>query len=197
MIGVLALQGAFQKHFECLQKLSQPAKLIRHPSELEDCMGLIIPGGETTAHLRLLTEPFWQALKSFGKVKPILGTCCGLILLSKEVFDNPVRTLKLMDIKVQRNAYGTQIASFEDQVVTKIDHQEVLIKGCFIRAPKIVEIGLKVRVLATHQNCVVLVENSLHIASTFHPEVSMDLTLHEYFIRKCLKLNNSVLIKHL
>jgi len=148
---------------------------------------LIIPGGETTTHLKLIKAALWNDLLKFGKEKPIFGTCCGLILLSKEVTDKPVPTLGLMDIKTSRNAYGSQINSFEDEVEAYLDQKMIKIKGCFIRAPRIMSVGSGVSVLATHQGDPVIVEEGLHIACSFHPEVSMDLSLHEYFIKKCSK----------
>lgn len=185
MIGVLALQGAFQKHLDCLHQLGIQGTLIKHPVQLENCLGLIIPGGESTAHLKLLGPLFWQALLEFGQSKPIFGTCCGLILLSTNVVGQSVKSLKLLDVAVSRNAYGRQIQSFEDHVEARLDQQKVTIKGCFIRAPKIIEVGSDVKILAYHHQDPVLVENQLHLACTFHPEISGDLQLHEYFSKKC------------
>lgn len=194
MIGVLALQGAFQKHQDCLHKLNVPSKQIRHPEELEECAGLIIPGGETTTHLKLLKEKFWEALLEFGAIKPIFGTCCGLILLSKEVVDSPLPTLGLMNIKASRNAYGSQVESFEDEIEAEFDEEKIKIKGCFIRAPKIIEVSSSVSILATHNESPVIVEEGLHLACSFHPEVSMDLSLHKYFARRCQRKNEAHLI---
>lgn len=194
MIGVLALQGAFQKHYDCLKKIDVQCCFVKHLEDLKDCSGLIIPGGETTAHLRLLKEPFWNALIEFGKVKPIFGTCCGLILLSTKIVGLPVPTLKLMDLTTERNAYGTQLDSFEDVVEATLNEDLVSIKGCFIRAPKILEVGPEVEVLATHSQNPVIVQQGLHIACTFHPEISMDTSLHEYFANRCKKnsINNLI-----
>ncbi|MCH9632934.1 MAG: Pyridoxal 5'-phosphate synthase subunit PdxT [Chlamydiae bacterium] len=153
--------------------------------DLEKCSGLILPGGETTAHLKLLKNDFWKALVEFGHVKPIFGTCCGLILLSSKIVGSPVPTLELMDLTTERNAYGTQLDSFEDEINAELDGQTVLVKGCFIRAPKILEIGPGVKVLATHFQNPVIVEQGLHLACTFHPEISMDTSLHAYFADRC------------
>ena len=192
MIGVLALQGAFQKHYDCLTKIDVECCFVKHLEDLKACSGLIIPGGETTAHLRLLKEPFWNALIEFGKVKPIFGTCCGLILLSTKIVGLPVPTLKLIDLITERNAYGTQLDSFEDVVEAKLNGHLVFIKGCFIRAPKILEVGSDVKVLATHDQSPVIVQQGLHIACTFHPEISMDTSLHEYFAGHCTSNSLSI-----
>lgn len=187
MIGVLALQGAFQKHLDCLNILNVPSTLIRYPHELETIDGLIIPGGETTVHLKLLQGQFWQSLLEFGKSKPIFGTCCGLILLSKKINPNPLPTLQFMDITVKRNAYGTQLDSFETAVSVSLDGKQHLIKGCFIRAPQITEVGKGVQVLATFQNQAVIVQEGHFLGCSFHPEVCLDLTLHQYFVQMCSK----------
>lgn len=183
---MLALQGAFQKHLECLKQIGVQAELIKHPEQLKDCWGLIIPGGESTTHLKLLEPSFWNALLEFGQSKPIFGTCCGLILLATQVVGQPVRSLKLLDITVSRNAYGRQIESFEDSIEAVLDSKSISIKGCFIRAPKIIEVGESVKVLARHQGDFVLVENQLHLACTFHPEIFNDTQLHQYFVQKCI-----------
>lgn len=196
MIGILALQGAFQKHYDCLKKINVKCCFVKHLEDLKICSGLILPGGETTAHLRLLKEPFWNALIEFGKVKPIFGTCCGLILLSTKIVGSPVPTLKLMDLTTERNAYGTQLDSFEDVVEAKLNGHSLSIKGCFIRAPKILEVGADVKVLATHSQNPVIVQQGLHMACTFHPEISMDTSLHAYFADYCNKSSLSNLISH-
>ncbi len=189
MIGVLALQGAFQRHFDCLEKIGVSAAFVKHPEDLKKCSGLIIPGGETTTHLKLLKDLFWQALLEFGKNKPIFGTCCGLILLSKEIVGQSVPTLKLMDLTTSRNAYGSQIDSFETAVDAQLDGQSVMIKGCFIRAPKIIKVGPAVKILAKHGQNPVIVQQGLHIGCSFHPEISMDTSLHNYFAKCCQQVD--------
>lgn len=187
MIGILALQGAFSKHKQCLESLGLDCKLIKHPHELENCYGLIIPGGETTTHQKLLTEEFWGALERFGESKPIFGTCCGLILLSKKVYNQNIRTLKLIDIVSDRNAYGRQVESFATTLEIDLSGSKEPLEACFIRAPKILEASKDVSVLAFYQNDPVAVEQGLHIACTFHPELCQDFKLHNYFFQKCLK----------
>lgn len=188
MIGVLALQGAFQKHLDCLKKLGVSAKLIKHPQELEKCTGLILPGGETTTHLKLLEGSMWQALIEFGQVKPIFGTCCGMILLAKHIQGDSISTLGLMDITVARNAYGRQIDSFQDQVEVFLNSRKMQVDAFFIRAPQIVSVGQGIEILAHYQNIPVLVRNHLHIACAFHPEISLDIQLHEVFVNHCNSL---------
>lgn len=182
MIGVLALQGAFQKHLECVQLLGSPGKLVRTIDELKTCDALILPGGESTAHHRLISDEFWSALKSFSETKPILGTCCGLILMAQRLKDCEMPSLNALDVTVSRNAYGPQIASFETEVEAKLDGESKFIKGCFIRAPQIIEVGPKATILASYQNQPVIVQQGLAIGCTFHPEVFHDLTLHRYFL---------------
>lgn len=187
MIGVLALQGAFQKHLECLQKLNISCRLVRAAHELEGCLGLILPGGETTTHFKLLQGKFWDQLKAFGKKKPIFGTCCGLILLSKEIVNDPLKPLGLMDISVTRNAYGTQTDSFQEVVEVQLDDEKVPVDCFFIRAPKITRTEPSVKVLSRYQGEPVVVTQNGHLACSFHPELAMDLQLHSFFARQCLQ----------
>lgn len=181
MIGVLALQGAFQKHLQCLEKLKVPCRLVRTLEQLNTCDALILPGGESTAHQKLISEEFWTALEEFSQSKPIFGTCCGLILMAREVQNNSMRTLKLLDIVVERNAFGPQIESFETSLEISLNEQIERVHGCFIRAPQIIKIGEKVSVLASYKGQPVVVQQGLALASTFHTEVFLDLTLHRYF----------------
>ncbi len=181
LIGVLALQGAFQKHLQCLEKLKVPCSLVRTLEQLNACDGLILPGGESTAHQKLITEDFWTALEQFSQSKPVFGTCCGLILMAREVQNHSMRTLKLLDVLVQRNAFGPQIASFETSLEVCLNEQIERVHGCFIRAPQILKIGPAVKVLASYKGQPVLVQQGAALASTFHPEVFLDVTLHRYF----------------
>jgi len=191
LIGVLALQGAFQKHLDCLALLKVEAKPIRTLLELRSCDALILPGGESTAHHRLMGPEFWAELKAFSK--PMFGTCCGLILLAAALKDDAMPTIGALDITVSRNAYGSQIESFETEVSATLLNEKHLIKGCFIRAPQIVEVGAKAQILASYQNQPVLVEQGNVLGCAFHPEIFYDLTLHRYFLTKlaCTSLRKS------
>ena len=180
-IGVLALQGNFKEHIEILKKCNVEAKEIRLPSDLDDCNGLIIPGGESTAIGKLMKK-----YKLDRKIKnkhnegmPIFGTCAGTILLAKEITGNQQPKLELMDISVERNAYGRQIDSFEADI--EINNLGTF-KGIFIRAPVIKNIYNGAEVLSEFNGNAVLVKNGNLLAATFHPELTDDLRLHKYFI---------------
>jgi 5'-phosphate synthase pdxT subunit len=182
-IGVLALQGAFREHIAILQKLAVEAKEVRSPSGLVGLDGLIIPGGESTAIIKLakeyqLSEPIH---KMASEGKPVMGTCAGLILLAREITGNNVDTLKLMDISVRRNAFGRQVESFE----TDLDMPCIsgMCHAVFIRAPLIENAGERCRVLATlADGTIVAVKQDNILGLAFHPELSGDDRLHRYFV---------------
>ncbi|MCH9608670.1 MAG: Pyridoxal 5'-phosphate synthase subunit PdxT [Chlamydiales bacterium] len=166
-VGVLALQGGFAKHCEMIGKL---AVEIRHPDELISCDGLVIPGGESTV-LEIVGKPMLDAIKAFDR--PIFGTCAGAILLGK---------LGLIDIDLLRNGYGRQIHSFS----AKIPFQEETLEAVFIRAPIITQVGPKVQVLAMCDQHPVLVQQGKYLAATFHPELTEQTIVHDYFLKRIL-----------
>lgn len=185
-IGVLALQGDFAEHIEVLRKLSAHAVEVRTLGDLSRCDALIIPGGESTV-VSFLMEEFGllRAIPSRNRegTLPILGTCAGSILLAREVSGkNPPRTLELLDIGVERNAYGTQRESFQAKLSVK--GREGFLYVSFIRAPKIVRVADAVEVLASHEGTPVLVRQGDILASTFHTEVSLGTWLHEQFLMR-------------
>ncbi len=181
-VGVLALQGAFAKHQEVLKSLGIATLQVRTPEELLFCNGLIIPGGESTTILRQLHYiELVEPLLEFAKTKPIFGTCAGIILMSKEVLNPPTPSLGLLDIVIERNAYGRQIESFATEI--KISSLSCTTHAFFIRAPRIKHCGPDVKILATHGEEPVLVRQGLHLGATFHSELSLKNTaLHEYFL---------------
>ena len=183
-IGVLALQGSFHEHIEALKKLNIETIQIKLPEQLDEIDALIIPGGESTTMLQLL-EKYKFDLKQFkDSGKPILGTCAGCIVLAK---------LGLIDIKVERNAYGSQLFSFIDEVVLEDKENNVekkKIKGVFIRAPKITDIGQEVKILATHNNKPVLVKQNNIMTATFHPELTDDVDVYKIFLNMIDKTTN-------
>ena len=184
-VGVLALQGDFERHQSKLHELGVDAILIRKPRDLERCAGLIIPGGESTALVKLLKESgLFAALQDYGKQFPIFGTCAGLILLSSKVTNHPIESISLLDITVERNAYGTQIDSFVDAIQLNLNGKLAAIEGVFIRAPKIVKIGEGVSSLGFHNKNIILVEKDHILAATFHPELTDSTVIHEYFLKK-------------
>ncbi len=183
-IGVLAIQGDFIKHCLAVEALGYQAFEIRKGKDLSNIDALIIPGGESTTFVRLFAE-FGLAddIIKFAQDHPIMGTCAGLIVLSKKADDLPYNPLGLIDITVKRNAYGRQRDSFIDNVSICLNGKTNTFPGIFIRAPKIGQIGSKVKVLAKHNNDAVMVEEGNILAATFHPELTENLEIHRYFIK--------------
>jgi 5'-phosphate synthase pdxT subunit len=182
LIGVLALQGNFQSHLEILNQLGKTSKEIKFSKELDQIEGLIIPGGESTTIYNLLNREknFAREIKSFSRSFPILGTCAGLILMSKIEDDKIVKSLNILDVLVERNAYGRQINSFSASIQLKNDSfGERLIQGSFIRAPKIISYGEDTEPFAFFQNEVVGIKSGKHIGITFHPEIFQETFIHE------------------
>jgi 5'-phosphate synthase pdxT subunit len=163
--------------------------LIRHAAQLGEIGGLILPGGESTTMLKFFSSPSWDegfgaAIRDFaGQGKPIFGTCAGTILLAKEVLNPPQERLGLVDITVERNAYGRQV----DSAVRAGECPELAsrpVEMVFIRAPIIRRVGEGVRVLGRSGGLPVLVEEANVLAATFHPELTQDETIHRYFLKK-------------
>ncbi|MBZ5601775.1 MAG: pyridoxal 5'-phosphate synthase glutaminase subunit PdxT [Acidobacteriia bacterium] len=181
-VGVLALQGDFEKHRKALERAGARALEVRTKDQLAQCDGLIIPGGESTTMLKLLDlEGLTGAVREFGAAKPIYGTCAGAILLAHQVTNPPQASLDLMDISVERNAYGRQIDSRIAKVPVK-DGGEF--EAVFIRAPIIRKVGEGVNVLASYAGDPVWVEEGRHMVTTFHPELTDDDRVHRKFIAK-------------
>ena len=181
-IGVLGLQGAYAKHLAILQQLDVQAVDVRKPEDLEECHGLIIPGGESTTMTKLINEiDMHDALLKFSVDRPVFGTCAGMILMAAKVDDGRVKTLNLLDIEVERNAYGRQIDSFIDELDVTTNGQAFSMRGVFIRAPRIKNMGDGVEVLASVNGEPVLVQEGHHIAAAFHPELTGETRIHNYF----------------
>lgn len=184
-VGVLALQGAFREHIKAIKKIGHNALEIKAAGQLKEIDGLIIPGGESTTINKLLIKyGFHDAIKDFYKSsKPIFGTCAGLIILSKKSSGNQFG-LGYIDIKAERNAYGRQIESFEEYIDLKKEDNLNGLKfhAVFIRAPKIKEIGSKVEKLGIHKKEVVFAREGNVLVCSFHPELTEDLRIHQYFI---------------
>jgi len=184
-VGILAIQGDFELHAKMLDRLGVPWKLVKHVADLREVGGLILPGGESTTMLNVFAdEGMDTAIRDFAAAgKPIFGTCAGTILLAKEVLNPPQARLGLMDIAVERNAYGRQIDSSvrEGECPELADHPVEMV---FIRAPIIRRVGQGVRVLGRADGLPVLVEQGNLLAATFHPELTEDETIHRYFFRK-------------
>ena len=181
-IGVLGLQGAYAKHLAILQQLDVQAVDVRKPGDLEECHGLIIPGGESTTMTKLINEiDMHDALLKFSVDRPVFGTCAGMILMAAKVDDGRVKTLSLLDIEVERNGYGRQIDSFIDELDVTTNGQAFTMRGVFIRAPRIKNMGDGVEVLASVNGEPVLVQEGHHMAAAFHPELTGETRIHNYF----------------
>ena len=183
-IGVLALQGAFREHMLSVEALDANAVAVRLPHQLEDCDGLIIPGGESTAISKLMTTyGFYEPIaERHADGMAVWGTCAGAILIARTIVDGIAdqRGLELMDITVRRNAYGRQLDSFEADV--DFVHIGEPYRGVFIRAPWIEDVGKGVEVLAKHEGHIVAARQGNLMATTFHPELTGDPRIHRYFI---------------
>jgi 5'-phosphate synthase pdxT subunit len=171
-IGVLALQGAFREHAAVLRRLGADVVEVRLPRDLEGLDGLVIPGGESTTIIRL-AELYGldDAIRSFGR--PVFGTCAGMIVLDRA-------HLGLADLEVERNAYGRQVASFEADL--DVVGETGPAHGVFIRAPRVVEVGEGVEVLARHDGVPVLLRDGDVLVAAFHPELTDDTRVHERFL---------------
>jgi 5'-phosphate synthase pdxT subunit len=180
-VGVLALQGDFDAHRRAIERAGAEAIEVRTAQDLEAVDGLVIPGGESTTMLKLLEiESLFKPLQDFGAKKPIFGTCAGAILLASEVLSPPQPSLALLDLTVERNAYGRQI----DSRIAQIDVDGHATEAVFIRAPVIRRVGRDANVLATYLDTPVLLEQGRHMVATFHPELGSDNRIHQHFIRK-------------
>ena len=189
-IGVLAVQGDFAEHIAVLRRLNVECREVRLPEQLEGIDGLIVPGGESTTLSRLMSiyhlrEPV-RAMADAGKA--VWGTCAGMIMLAHEITEADPVPLQLMDIGVQRNAFGRQIDSFEqDLEIDVLDGLDGLkpdpFHAIFIRAPVVIRVGSDVKTLATLPNGkAVAVQQGNLLATSFHPELTNDNRLHRYFL---------------
>lgn len=182
-VGVLALQGGVEEHIKKLSQIENISPIsVKYVGELEDIDGLIIPGGESTALGLLLREfgllePLRQRVLSG---MPVWGTCAGMILLAKEISDDATRHLEVMDIKVRRNAYGTQLDSFSTETVIE-EVGAMPVPLVFIRAPFVESVGKGVKVLLRIDGNIVACLEENMLATSFHPELTDDLTFHNFF----------------
>jgi len=179
-IGVLALQGSFKEHIEMLRKCNIDAVAVKLPDDLKNVDGLVIPGGESTTIGKLMQQYGLdkEIIKRHNEGMAIYGTCAGAILLSKNIVDSEQPRLNLLDISIKRNEYGRQIDSFEAELdIEKIGK----FNGIFIRAPVIEKVNDDIKVLSKFNNNPVLIQKNNILASTFHPELTNDKRVHEYF----------------
>ena len=188
-VGVLALQGDFAAHAAALSRAGAEPVLVREARQFDELDGLVIPGGESTTMLKLLHyDNLMKPLADFARRKPVFGTCAGAILLARDV-SNPVQeSLGLMDMTVERNAYGRQIDSRVARIEPDPEFQKRAgggdVEAVFIRAPIIRRTGPGVKVLAEYEGDPVLVEQGRHLIATFHPELTDDARVHKLFLNK-------------
>jgi len=180
-IGVLALQGNYEMHNQLLERIGVEPVCIRYPHELDVVEGLVIPGGESTTISKLMKRiGFFEPLKSFANDYPIIGTCAGLILMSKIVIDTDIEPLGLLDVQIERNGYGRQINSNTTDIEFELNCINYTLPASFIRAPKVVSYGKSIKVLAMSDETPIIVRNDKHMGISFHPELDNIAILHEY-----------------
>ena len=181
-IGILAIQGDYDAHAQALSRLGVAHTYIRRPEDLANVDGVILPGGESSTQLKVMTEEgLFDALKQFGaKGGAFFGTCAGAILLAREVNGPAQASLGLLDIAILRNGYGRQLASDVHMAKTKLRKEPL--EMVFIRAPIIESVGQGIEVMAEDAGHPVLVREGRVMAATFHPELTDDTTVHEYFL---------------
>lgn len=179
-IGVLALQGDYDAHALALEEAGAQAVPVRLPVELAGLDGLVIPGGESSALLKLVArDGLFEALTAFAAKRPVFGTCAGCILLARHVTRPEQASLGVLDVTVERNAYGRQIDSTILETPTSLPGGPI--EAVYIRAPRIVALGPAVDVLARRDGAPVLVRQDRILAATFHPELSADRRVHRLF----------------
>jgi 5'-phosphate synthase pdxT subunit len=179
-IGVLAVQGNFREHVAMLRRLGAEPVEVRKPEQLDALDGLIIPGGESTAIMRLIRlYGLEEAIRRFAG--PVFGTCAGMILLDRHHLD-------LVDVSVDRNAYGRQVHSFEADLA--LAGEEEPLRGVFIRAPRVADVGADVEVLAAHHGEPVLLRDGRYLVASFHPELTDDTRVHERFLELVREVAN-------
>ncbi len=181
-IGVLALQGAFAAHCECLSSVGVEPVEIRTPAQLDTVEALLMPGGESSTMSQLLESSglFDAITQRLFDGMPTFGTCAGMILLASEILDgrSDQRSFSAIDISVRRNAFGRQVDSFESTISTSVGE----FHGVFIRAPRIERVGAGVEIVGALGDEPVLVRQGNVLAASFHPELTSDARLHEYFV---------------
>ena len=187
MVGILALQGDFSKHRSVLNTIGVESIYVKTKSDLEKTRALIIPGGESTTLSKLIERfSLRESLVRFSEKYSIMGTCAGMIMLSSSFGDSvqkSVNLLNIMDFSIRRNAWGSQIDSFEQKISLK-EFGINEFNAIFIRAPKVDEIGKKIVKVGYFDKNPVIVEDNLHLAMSFHPELDNDSRLYKYFLNK-------------
>jgi 5'-phosphate synthase pdxT subunit len=188
-VGVLAVQGDFEAHGRALERLGAESIFVRAPEQLDGLGGLVIPGGESTTMLHFLEhEGLFEPIRSFAARRPLFGTCAGAILMAARVERPAQRSLGLLDLTIERNAYGRQLDSRIATLKPSPDFTALAgdgaLEAVFIRAPIIRRVGAGGRVLLEYQGDPVLVEQGRHLVATFHPELTADPRVHRLFLAR-------------
>tara|TARA_Y100001968_G_C19328530_1_gene703055 strand:- start:105 stop:680 length:576 start_codon:yes stop_codon:yes gene_type:complete len=185
MVGVLALQGDFEKHKRVLDAIGVPNLFVKNEKDLFKTKALIIPGGESST-LSLLMDKFFlrDSILKYSEQYSVFGTCAGMIMLSStKSIKNKVKTLNVMDFSVSRNSWGAQVFSFEEKIDLK-NFNILSFNSIFIRAPKVSKIGKKIVRYDFFKDEIVILEDGMHLACSFHPEIEGDIRIHQYFLNK-------------
>ena len=183
---MLSLQGDFKNHIDILKELNINVKKVRYSNDFDSLDGLIIPGGESTAISNLIVKQgLYEVIEKFVNTKPVYGTCAGLILLSSRIMDSNnlkknINLFKVLDIEIERNGWGRQIDSFVQEIKIKPFKKDY--KAIFIRAPKIKSLDKSIEVLSKFLDTPVMIKKGYILGTTFHPELTKDIRVHEYFI---------------
>ena len=182
-VGVLSFQGDFERHRNALASLGAEARLVRAPEDLDGVDALVFPGGESTTIGKLLISFGVQGpiRRRITDGMPVFGTCAGMILLARPIQQKNQHRLGVLDIQVERNAYGRQVDSFEADIDIPV-LGEAPVRGVFIRAPIVTDIGDGIEVLARFEGNAVMVRKDNILAASFHPELAGDLRVHRYFL---------------
>jgi len=185
-IGLLALQGDFDAHNRALASLDVSTVFVRTADDLNQCDGLIIPGGESTTMTKLIAGfELHEALVSFVQTHPVMGTCAGMIMLSQDAADSRVKPFKVIDLSVDRNAYGSQKESFEADVLLDNDFADSAtpFRAVFIRAPRVSSWNeAEIKPLASYNGVPIIFRQGRVLALSFHPELTDDNRIHSYFV---------------
>ena len=181
LVGILAAQGAYKKHKEILDLIEINSIFVKDSEDLSCCDALIIPGGESTAIYNFInSNEMFDSIKKFSTSSHVFGTCAGMILMSCNKPTDLLKPLELIDFKVDRNAYGSQLDSFIVSIDVSFDSNQFT--GVFIRAPKVTEYSNDIDVLAYYKDYPVLIRKDKFLACSFHPELTNDFRIHKYFI---------------
>ncbi|MGC9384935.1 MAG: pyridoxal 5'-phosphate synthase glutaminase subunit PdxT [Kosmotogaceae bacterium] len=186
-VGVLGIQGDIQEHLRIVEKLGHKAIWVKNPEQLNNIQALIMPGGESTTMTRLMKVfSLWDRVKNkIHSGMPVFSTCAGMVILSESIENYPHQeTMGLLPVRIERNGYGRQVESFETEIEIPYLENDRQFLAVFIRAPRIIGAHGSVDILANYKKDPVLVEYKNILAASFHPELTDDTRIHEYFLRK-------------